>query len=297
MLTLVVLAAGLGTRYGGLKQLDSVGPNGETLIDYSVYDAIEAGFGKLVFVIRDYFEDDFRKKVMHSFETRVECHCVDRGLEVGLGGRAFPEERIKPWGTGHAVLAAESRVEDPFAVVNADDYYGANSMKTMADFLSVPHRNEYAMVGYVLRNTLSEHGFVSRGICSCDESRNLVDIVERLKIYKEGRGAYLTDEHGERINLTGDEVASMNLWGFTPEFFTHLGEEFHEFLDTNPGNANTEFLLPAAVNQLIETGQSAVKVLSTDDSWFGITYREDRQIVEKRIRELIARGVYPEKLW
>lgn len=297
MLTLVVLAAGLGTRYGGLKQLDSVGPYGETLIDYSVYDAIEAGFEKLVFVIRDYFEDDFRKQVMSKFETRAECHCVDQGLEVGLGGRPLPEGREKPWGTGHAVLVSEPQVDQPFAVVNADDYYGAHSLKTMAEFLSNPAKGEYAMVGYILRNTLSEHGFVSRGICTCDESNYLVDIVERIQIYKQGQGAYLIDEQEGRIDLTGDEMASMNLWGFTPDFFTHLKAGFHQFLDTNGGNVKVEFLLPSAVDQAIATGESRARVLSTDDRWFGITYREDKAIVEERIRELISNGVYPERLW
>jgi NDP-sugar pyrophosphorylase family protein len=297
MLTLVVLAAGMGSRYGGLKQLDPVGPFGETIIDYSVYDAVRAGFEKLVFVIRPEFESDFRVKLMNNYEKHAECHCVYQRLQDGIGDRTVPSDRTKPWGTGHAVLSAEAQIDGPFAVVNGDDFYGHRSLKIMAEFLSVPDQKEYAMVGYVLRNTLSDHGYVSRGVCSFDSNRYLIDVVERLQIHKQGRGAYFVDEEGKSRDLSGDEVVSLNLWGFIPTFLPLLRERFKCFLEEHGDGVKTEFLLPSAVNELIGAGKARVKVLPTDDNWFGITYREDKDYVKGRIKELISKGIYPSKLW
>jgi len=297
--TLLVLAAGLGTRYGGLKQIDSVGPNGETLIDYSIYDGIEAGFGKVVFVIRHYFEQAFREKVSSKFEGRVEIACTYQELDAGLGDFELPPDHQKPWGTGHAILVSHGAIDGPFAVVNADDYYGANAFGAMVRFLTAKDRapSEYAMVGYTLRNTLSEYGTVARGVSRCDERMVLQEIVERKVIEKTPQGARYIDDGGTAHALTGDEIVSMNLWGFQPSIFSHLQAQFARFLQSCGHEPKTEFFIPSVVDELIRSGQASVKVLPTDDSWFGITYRGDRAIATRCMRDLIDKGIYPERLW
>jgi len=297
--TLLVLAAGLGTRYGGLKQIDSVGPNGETLIDYSIYDGIEAGFGKVVFVIRHYFEDAFREKVSSKFEGRVEIACTYQELDAGLGDFDLPPDREKPWGTGHAILISQNAIAGPFAVVNADDYYGADAFGAMVQFLTTETdaSDEYAMVGYTLRNTLSQYGTVARGVSRCDDRMYLKEIVERKRIEKTGEAARYIDDDGTAHPLTGDEIVSMNLWGFQPSIFSHLQSQFVRFLRDRGHEPGAEFFIPSVVDELIRSEQARVKVLHTNDSWFGITYRGDRAIAARCMRDLIEKGVYPEKLW
>jgi UTP-glucose-1-phosphate uridylyltransferase len=299
--TLLIIAAGLGSRYGGLKQIESVGPNGEILIDYSIYDAIRAGFGKLVFVIRHYFEDAFREKIGNKFDRIAETAYAYQELESCLEGFPLPPNREKPWGTGHAILVARDVINEPFAVINADDYYGPNSFKVMRDYLVQSDRRSestYSMVGYVLRNTLSEYGYVSRGVCELDGQMFLKKVTERTKVEKQGSGARYFDEAGnEEYHLTGNEIVLMNLWGFQPSIFKHLQSQFNGFLREYGQDLNKEFFIPTVVDSLIESGQAQVKVLLTDDSWFGIAYREDKPKAVASINKLVEKGVYPQRLW
>jgi len=319
--TLLILAAGLGARYGGLKQIDPVGPNGEILIDYSIYDAVKAGFGKLVFVIRHYFENAFREKIGSKFDNLAETAyayqeldtCPVRNSLLGGAGREGggisngacldgfepPQDRDKPWGTGHAVLVAGDLIDGPFAVINADDYYGPASFKTMAQFLASKDlsSNDYAMVGYTLRDTLSEYGPVSRGVCQCDEGMYLRRIVERKKVEKTAAGARCFDEDGTEHLLSGDEIVSMNLWGFQPSIFRHLESHLRRFLKEQGSEKNSELYIPTVVDDLIEKGKATVRVLRTNDVWFGVTYRRDAAIAAGCIRRLIDQGLYPENLW
>jgi UTP-glucose-1-phosphate uridylyltransferase len=300
MPTLVVLAAGIGNRYGGLKQMDPVGPHGATLIDYSIYDATRAGFEKLVFIIRPLFEAAFRNQLLSKFERRAECHCVYQKMEVGLEGFEAPKERSKPWGTGHAVMATRKAVEEPFAVVNADDYYGPTSFESMSLHLArqgSQQCEDYAMVGYILRNTLSEHGSVARGVCETDDSMYLTRIVEITKIFKEGTGGYFIDDSGARNDLTGDEIVSMNLWGFTPVIFDHLEKGFHRFLKQRGQDPKAEFFISSHIDDVLREDHARVKILPTRETWFGLTYREDKEPASKQIHSLIESGVYPERLW
>ena len=297
--TLVILAAGIGNRYGGLKQIEPVGPNGEIMIDYSVYDAVQAGFGKLVFVIRKDFEDDFKHKISSKFENNIETAYVYQELEACPDGFGPSQNRKKPWGTAHAVLTAREVVDKPFVVINADDYYGHNSFKIIAGYLSsseVLSPNNYAMVGYVLRNTLSEYGYVSRGVCECTEKMMLKRIVERIKIEKTDEAVVYFDESERPVVLTGDEMVSMNFWGFQPTIFDYLQSQFEQFLKERGNDPKAEFFIPAVINNLIVTGLAKVKVLQTPDNWFGITYRQDTADVIKSINRLIERDIYPEKL-
>ena len=296
--TLLVLAAGLGTRYGGLKQIDAVGPHGQTIIDYSIYDGIRAGFGKMVFVIRHSFEAEFREKVSSKFDRFVETAYAYQELDACLGDFKLPPDRSKPWGTGHAILVCRDLIHEPFAVVNADDYYGVHSLQTIADFLT--HKQtaaDYAMVGYILRNTLSEHGGVSRGVCRCDEHMFLKRVVECKKIERTANGAQYVDGDGKVHALTGDEIVSMNLWGFQPVVFSRLEKQFERFLREHGTEAKAEMYIPSVVDALVAAGEAKVAVLQTHDTWFGVTYRQDREIAMKCIHKLIAAGVYPEKLW
>ncbi len=297
--TLLVLAAGLGMRYGGLKQIDAIGPHGETIIDYSIYDAIRAGFGKMVFVIRHYFENAFREKVSSKFDRFVETAYAYQELDACLGSFKLPANREKPWGTGHAILVCLDLIHKPFAVVNADDYYGVHSLKTIAGFLAAKDSTvaDYGMVGYILRNTLSEHGGVSRGVCQCDSHMILKKIVECKKIEKAGAGARYLDGDGKTHALTGDEIVSMNLWGFQPSIFPQLQSQFERFLRDHGSEPKAEMYIPSVVDALISDAKASVKVLQTHDTWFGVTYREDRDMAVKCIRKLIAEGVYPERLW
>jgi len=304
--TLLILAAGLGARYGGLKQIDPVGPNGEILIDYSIYDAINAGFGKLVFVIRHYFENAFREKIGSKFDNLVETAYAYQEIDACLDGFEPPQDRDKPWGTGHAVLVAGGLIDGPFAVINADDYYGPASFKTMAQFLAGgasrlddkdPSSNDYAMVGYTLRDTLSEYGPVSRGVCQCDEGMYLRRVIERKKVEKTAAGARYFDDDGTEHLLSGDEIVSMNLWGFQPSIFRHLESHLRRFLKEQGSEKNAELYIPTVVDDLIEKGKATVKVLRTNDVWFGVTYRRDAAIAAGCIRTLIDQGLYPENLW
>jgi dTDP-glucose pyrophosphorylase len=297
--TLLVLAAGLGTRYGGLKQIDAIGPHGETIIDYSIYDAIQAGFGRMVFVIRHYFEEAFRECVSYKFDRFVETDYAYQELDACLAGFPLPPDREKPWGTGHAILVSHDVIHEPFAVVNADDYYGVHSLKTIADFLTDEKvaAAEYAMVGYILRNTLSEHGPVARGVCQCDGRMSLQKVVECKGIEKAGAGARYVDGDGKAHELTGDEIVSMNLWGFQPSIFAHLQSQFEQFLRERGRDAKAEMYIPSVVDALVASGKARVRVLQTHDTWFGVTYRQDRIMAMQCIHKLIAQGVYPERLW
>jgi UTP-glucose-1-phosphate uridylyltransferase len=297
--TLLVLAAGLGTRYGGLKQIDEVGPHGQTLIDYSVYDAVRVGFERIVFVIRHYFEDAFREKVSNKFDRFVETAYAYQETDACVDGFAPVEDREKPWGTGHAILVSRDVIRGPFAVMNADDYYGIDSLRAILGFVTAERAssNDHAMVGYVLKNTLSEYGTVCRGVCECDPDMFLKTIVERREVRKTADGASYGDEDRTTHALTGDEIVSMNLWGFQPSIFDHLQAQFAQFLKDHGMSSNSELLIPSIVNDLIHSGAATVKVLRTEDSWFGITYRQDKPIASRCIRKLTNEGLYPEKLW
>jgi hypothetical protein len=294
--TLLVMAAGMGSRYGGLKQIDPVGPNGETIIDYSIYDALRAGFGKLVFIIRHDIEAQFREIIGARFEKRIAVEYVFQELHKLPPGFAVPPGRTKPWGTTHAILMAADMVREPFAAINADDFYGAEGYRLLAQHFA-SGSPDYAMVGFILRNTLSEFGTVARGVCRVDGDGLLQTVAELTKIERDGDGAKNTDAAGQITRLTGDEAVSMNMWGFTPALFSQLQTGFAAFLKKSGTELKSENYIPSAVNELVVAGQARVKVLRTGDSWFGVTYREDRPHVVENIRRLIARGDYPEKLW
>ena len=294
--TLLVLAAGMGSRYGGLKQIDPVGPGGETIIDYSIFDALRAGFGKLVFVIRKDIEEAFRETVGSRFEKRVPVEYVFQSLEAIPPQFTVPAGRNKPWGTTHAILAAADVIHEPFAAINADDFYGAQGYRELAGHFNSGSPG-YAMVGFILRNTLSDFGSVARGVCQVTAEDMLQNIVERTKIERDGNGARNTDADGNVTKLSGDESVSMNMWAFTPSVFPQLRERFQQFLEKSGTDLKAECLIPNTVGELIRDGEARVKVLRTSDSWFGVTYREDRPRVVESVRALIAAGTYPEKLW
>ena len=294
--TLLVLAAGMGSRYGGLKQIDPVGPAGETIIDYSIYDAMRAGFGKLVFVIRKDIEKDFREIVGKHFEQRIAVEYVYQELNKLPAPYALPAGRTKPWGTTHAILMAEDVVKENFAAINADDFYGQQAYKVLAQHL-ISGTPDYAMVGFILKNTLSDHGTVARGVSRVDGNDYLTNIVEMMKIDRDGSGAKDTGADGKITQLTGDEAVSMNFWGFTPALFPQIKVEFEKFLKRAGGEQKSECYIPATVGDLVTNGQAKCKVVRSGDSWFGVTYREDRPMVVESIRQLIAQGKYPEKLW
>jgi hypothetical protein len=294
--TLLVLAAGMGSRYGGLKQIDPVGPAGETIIDYSIFDALRAGFGKLVFVIRRDIEAPFKEIIGARFAALVPVEYVFQELDKLPPEFNVPAGRTKPWGTAHAILMAADTVHEPFAAINADDFYGAESYRLLAQHLQAG-TPDYAMVGFVLRNTLSDFGSVARGVCQVDPENFLQGVVELTKIERDGAGARDTNPAGKIITLTGDEAVSMNMWGFTPAIFPQLQKGFQEFLERRGWDLKSEFYIPSAVNSLVVARQAQVKVLRTQASWFGVTFREDRPRVVESVRQLITRGDYPEKLW
>jgi Nucleotidyl transferase len=294
--TLLVLAAGMGSRYGGLKQIDPVGPHGETIIDYSIFDAMRAGFGKLVFVIRKDIEQQFREIVGARFEKRIAVEYVFQELDKLPAPYKLPAGRTKPWGTSHAILMAEGVVKENFAAINADDFYGQNAYKVLAQHLT-SGTPDYAMVGFILKNTLSDHGSVARGVSQVDANNYLTHIVELTKIERDGSGAKDTGPDGKITKLTGDEAVSMNFWGFTPALFPQLHVTFENFLKKSGQELKSECYIPATVGELVTGGRAKCKVLRSPDSWFGVTYREDRPTVVESIRKLIAKGDYPEKLW
>ena len=297
--TLFVLAAGMGSRYGGLKQLDGLGPNGETIMDYSIYDAIKAGFGKIVFVIRGSFEKDFKTVVINKFKDLIDTEIVFQEISNVPEGSTYIAEREKPWGTNHAVLMGKDVIREPFAVINADDFYGQESFAILADFLrSVEGKqNEYCMVGYRVGNTLSESGAVSRGVCVVDENELLLNVVERTHIEEKGGKINFIDENGEEVTIDKNTPVSMNMWGFTPDYFEYSEQYFKEFLAENGQMLKSEFYIPLAVNNLIVEKKATCKVLDTPSKWFGVTYAEDRPQVVLKINELIRKGVYPERLF
>lgn len=296
--TVVVLAAGMGSRFGGIKQLEGVGPGGETLMDYSLYDALRSGFTRVVFVIRRDIEEAFRERVGRAYEQRTNVAYAFQELSDLTGGITPPPERTKPWGTGHAVLAAAPLVQDPFCVINADDFYGRSAMTALAAFLRGPcDARTCALVGYTLRATLSEHGAVSRGLCTVDSGGLLRGIRELTKIERHGREARYPGPDGRWIELSGDETVSMNLWGFPVSMFEMLDSHFKAFLATSAGSTSAEFYAPTAVNELMTEGRVSVRVLRGGDDWCGVTYREDKPHAQAVIAGLIERGVYPRVLW
>jgi NDP-sugar pyrophosphorylase family protein len=286
----------MGSRYGGLKQIDPVGPSGETIIDYSIYDALRAGFGKLVFVIRKEIEQPFKETVGARFEKRIAVEYVYQELDNLPHGFSVPAGRTKPWGTTHAILMAADAIHQPFAVINADDFYGAESYRVLARHLQ-SGTADYAMVGFVLRNTLSDFGSVARGVCQVSSDGYLEGVVELTKIERNGAHAKNTDASGVVTNLSGDETVSMNMLGFNPSVFAQLDTNFHGFLRSHGSDLKAECYIPSSVNDLISTGQVRVKVLRSSDSWFGVTYREDRPRVVESVGRLIQTGAYPERLW
>lgn len=300
--TLLLLAAGMGSRYGGLKQLDGLGPNGETIMDYSIYDAIKAGFGKIVFVIRKDFEDDFRQKVLSKYEGHIPAEVCFQAMDKLPEGFKVPEGRQKPWGTNHAVMMAKGLIHEPFCVINCDDFYNRDAYMVMGKFLSeLPEgsKNRYSMVGFRVGNTLSENGTVARGICSKDNEGHLTEVVERTEIMRvDGKVCY-KDEEGKWVAVEDHTPVSMNMWGFTPDYFEYSDEYFKEFLSDakNMENLKAEFFIPLMVNKLIHEGTATVKVLDTTSKWFGVTYAADRQATVDRIQKLIEEGVYPNRLF
>lgn len=301
-LTLVVLAAGIGSRYGGLKQIDPMGPSGEIILDYSVYDALQAGFSRVVFVISKAIEAPFRERMRGTVEKHVETAYAFQRLDDVPPGFEIPAGRVKPWGTAHAVLAGRDVVDTPFAVINADDYYGPSAYQAVADYLRGPHPDDgvadYCMVGYRLGNTLTEHGGVARAICTVDENDYLVHAQERTRIERHNDLARYTED-GETWNpLPLDTIVSMNIWGFTPQVYAQLAESFPRFLAVNKANLEkAEFYIPNFVAEMIAQGRARVKVLSTAERWYGVTYAQDKPQVKAAIRELVAAGRYPDSLW
>ncbi|MEN6588404.1 MAG: sugar phosphate nucleotidyltransferase [Proteiniphilum sp.] len=297
--TLFVLAAGMGSRYGGLKQLDGLGPGGETIMDYSIYDAVNAGFGKLVFVIRQSFEEEFREKIVKKYAQKIPVELVFQELDKLQEGFTPHPDRVKPWGTNHAVMMGKDVIHEPFAVINADDFYGRDSFRVLADFLSQLENSEhkYCMVGYHVGNTLSESGTVARGICETDVEGNLIGVVERTQVMRvDGKVCY-KDEYDQWVPIGDHTPVSMNMWGFTPDYFRFSDDYFIQFLKDNAENPKAEFFIPLLVNYLIVSGKVTVKVLDTPSKWFGVTYAEDRPDVVAKLRELVESGVYPSPLW
>jgi hypothetical protein len=298
--TLLVLAAGTGSRYGGLKQIDPVGPNGEIILDYSIYDAIRAGFGKVVFVIRKDIELEFKQSIWKRFSGVIPVEYVFQELTDLPSGYSVPEGRVKPWGTGHAILAARDVIDEPFAVINADDFYGRTGYHLLFEYLSIANGGnytDYAMVGYKLRNTLSDFGSVSRGICECDRKGFVTKVVERTAIFRNGKDALIVEHDGSETTVSGDSLVSMNFWGGTPSIFNHLASAFRGFLSEKGSDLSSEFFIPSVVGDLVDRGVAKVTMLKNTGAWFGVTYREDKAMVTNNIQKLVDAGFYPEKLF
>ena len=301
--TLFLLAAGMGSRYGGLKQLDTLGPNGEAIMDYSIYDAIQAGFGKIVWVIRKDFEDQFRNQILAKYQDHVPCELCFQSIDKLPEGFTVPEGRTKPWGTNHAVMMGKEVIHEPFAVINCDDFYDRDAFKVMGKFLSeLPEgsKGKYAMVGFRVDNTLSDSGTVSRGVCENDEkTHHLTSVVERTKIERhDGVVQYLGDD-GQWVSIPDTTPVSMNFWGFTPDYFEYSDEYFKEFLSDPKTQANpkAEFFIPLLVDKLIKSGKATCEVLDTTSKWFGVTYPEDRPDVVAKLAKLHESGQYPDKMF
>lgn len=298
--SLLVLAAGMGSRYGGLKQLDSIGPSGETIMDYSVYDAIQAGFGKVIFVIRNFFREEFEQKVSKKYGNLIEIAFVQQELDMIPKEFSLDPERVKPWGTGHAVLVAEQHIDTSFAVINADDYYGQESFKIMASYLCSTNgeKGAFSMVGFKAGNTLSHAGTVSRGVCTCNKDGFLESVEEHHKIERLANGTIQGENsQGKEVEIPENSFVSMNMWGFTPDLFDKGQQLFVNFLKENAKNNKSEFYIPFIVNTLLKQNYAKCKVLSTPDLWFGITYKEDKAFVANKISNLVSMGTYPSPLF
>jgi NDP-sugar pyrophosphorylase family protein len=296
--TLLVLAAGMGSRYGGNKQLDQVGPSGETIIDYSIYDAKRAGFGKVVFVIRRDIEEQFKETFVNRLKKVIEIDYVFQELGNLPEGHTVPEGRLKPWGTSHAILVTEHKIKEPFGVINADDYYGVDSFNVLYDFLTNDKtESNFCIVGYRLGNTLSEHGHVNRGICKVSSDGLLEQIVETRGIEKKPDGIYAPDADGAIRQYTGDEIVSMNLFGFKPSCYRYLNIEFSNFLRERISDPKAELDIPTSLDKFVKKGEITIQVLMSSSHWFGVTYREDKPFVVESIRKMVDKGVYPEKLF
>lgn len=295
-LTLMVLAAGIGSRYGGIKQIDGFGPNGETIMDYSLFDAIRSGFTKVVFIVRDEILDIVKEKFGPRLKGKVEVEYVVQTLDKLIPPQFKNPERAKPWGTGHAMLCAREVINEPFVVINADDFYGRDSFASIADFFSKDTTGAHAMVGYTLKNVLSEHGSVSRGVGATDKDGNLTSVVERTTIVVEN-GKIISKEKDGDLELSPEAPTSMNFWGFHPSIFPLTDSMFQDFLKNNHQNIKAEFFIPLIANGMIQQNKGKLKVLDGGNTWFGVTYKEDKEAVSARIKELINKGLYPEKLW
>ncbi len=300
--TLVILAAGMASRYGSMKQTDGFGPNGETIIEYSIYDAIKAGFGKVIFVIKEEFAENFKGIFEPKLNGKIETDYVFQTFDLKPFGIDIEIERSKPWGTAHAVLAAREAVKEPFCVINADDFYGRESYQKMCDFLvDGVSDTQFSMIGFQIDKTLSEHGYVSRGVCEVDEDGNLAEIHERVKVYfkpdEAGNKNIVFEEEGREYPIRSNSRVSMNFWGFTPKIFELSAGIFKEFALANTDNPKAEFFIPLAAEKLIRNGQASFKVIPTQNQWFGVTYAEDKPIVQECIDRLVADGEYPGNLW
>lgn len=298
--TLLVLAAGMGSRYGGLKQIDPVGPNGEIIIDYSVFDAVQAGFGKVVFVIRKDIEAEFKQSIGARYSGVIDIEYAFQDLTDLPGNYSVPQNREKPWGTGQAILAARQKIKEPFAAINADDFYGRSAYQLLSAYLDSAVDGayaDYAMVGFVLGKTLSDHGSVSRGVCQCDGDGFVTELVERKNIFRKGNDACYVDADGTETRLSGDTLVSMNFWGFTPSIFDHLDSELRRFLDAHGKELKSEFLIPTVTGTLIRQGAARLTMLKSADPWFGITYREDKALVAASIQKMVDAGAYPTRLF
>jgi UTP-glucose-1-phosphate uridylyltransferase len=296
--TLVIMAAGMASRYGSMKQIQEFGPSGETIMDYSIYDAIHAGFKKVVFIIRENFSEEFKAIFEPKLHGKIETQYVYQEMSKFMGNEEVPSDRVKPWGTSHAILCAKEAVNEPFAVINADDFYGADAFKKALDFLTKECTEEvYAIIGYELAKTLSEHGSVSRGVCEVDRDQNLVTINERLKIYREEGQIVYEDPEGNKHLLPEDAKASMNFWCFHPSIFDFLEKGFSTFLSEKMTDPKSEYLIPYSADQFIKKGIGVIKVIPTSSQWFGVTYKEDAPVVQKSLSALVESGEYPISLW
>jgi dTDP-glucose pyrophosphorylase len=296
--TLLVLAAGMGTRYGGNKQLDEVGPSGETIIDYSIYDAIRAGFGKMIFVIRQDIEEQVKERFVDRLQGKIEIDYVFQEITNLPEGVKVAPDRQKPWGTSHAILVTKEKIKEPFGVINADDYYGVESFKILKDFLvNDKTPNNFCIVGYKLGNTLSDHGHVNRGVCRAGEDGFLRNIVEIRQIEKTRDGAIAPGSEGNPVHFTGNEIVSMNLWGFKPSCYDFLGKEFRNFIDKYGMDLKSELDIPTSVDKFVKNGEITIKILMSNEKWFGVTYREDKPFVVESIKKMIRKGIYPARIY
>ena len=296
--TLLILAAGMASRYGSMKQVDGFGPNGETIIDYSIYDAIKAGFGKVSFIIKEEFQDSFKAIFEPKLKGRIETDYVFQSYDLKPFGIDREIERAKPWGTAHAVLSARNQVHEPFCVINADDFYGYDSFEKMAKFLTTEVTDDtYSLIGYQIDRTLSDYGTVSRGVCKVDDNGNMVEINERTEVYFKADGSVAYKDAAGEHDLSSDTRVSMNFWGFTPAVFKQSEQMFRDFVAANAENPKSEFFIPIVADNLIKSGEASFKVIPTASKWFGVTYKEDKPIVQKCISDLVANGTYPANLW